>query len=154
MWRDTSKGKRQAYDLAVFRLNEPLGDSLGTLGCHMYDDDWEDDTRWTLVGYPALVGLTVGSFGIVTGYSNNGNMPTRQFGISVEDDDSDADGLELEHRGDTTSGNSGGPLFGYWPKGPYVIGVHFGAEDRATNNVAAGGKAMLDLVNWARATWV
>lgn len=145
------QGKRQAYDLALVRLKEPLGDRLGYLGCTVYDDDWEDDTRWTLVGYPGLVGVTAGPAGI-TGYNNNGNMPTRQFGISVEDDDSDANGLELEHRADTTPGNSGGPLFGFWADGPLVIGVHSGGN--VDTNVAAGGRALWDLVNWGRETWV
>jgi V8-like Glu-specific endopeptidase len=145
------QGKRQAYDLALVRLREPLGDRLGYFGCTIYDDDWEDDTRWTLVGYPGLVNVAPGPAGI-TGYNNNGNMPTRQFGISVEDDDSDAEGLELEHRADTTGGNSGGPLFGFWPDGAHVIGVHSGGN--TDTNVAAGGRAMWDLVNWARNTWV
>lgn len=145
------EGKRQAYDLAVVRLQQPLGSSLGYFGCKVYDDDWEDDTRWTLVGYPNLVGVSTGPSGIV-GYNNNGNMPTRQFGISVEDDDSDGDALELEHRADSTPGNSGGPLFGEWPNGPYVIGVHSGSVS-GSDNVAAGGRAMRDLVSWARTNW-
>jgi hypothetical protein len=37
--------------------------------------------------------------------------------LSVEDDDADGDALELEHHGDSSDGNSGGPLFGYWPQG-------------------------------------
>jgi Trypsin-like peptidase domain len=138
---------RQAYDLAVLRLRDPLGDMLGYFGATVYDDDWEDDTRWTLVGYPGLVNVAPGT----SGYNNNGNMPTRQFGISVEDDDSDGDALELEHRADCTSGNSGGPLFGYWPDGPHVIGVHSGNTD--STNVAAGGNAMVALVKWARSNW-
>lgn len=149
--RGYREGQRTAYDLAVIRLQQPLGDGLGFFGCRVYDDDWEDDPRWTLVGYPGLVGVTTGPSGI-TGYNNNGNMPSRQFGISVEDDDSDEDGLELEHRGDTTPGNSGGPLFGQWPNGPAVIGVHSGSMSDA-DSVAAGGRAMRDLVSWARTTW-
>jgi hypothetical protein len=146
------QGKRVAYDLAVVRLQEPLGSALGFFGCRVYDDDWEDEPRWTLVGYPGLVGVTAGLFGGLVGYNNDGNMPTRQFGISVEDDDSDGRGLELEHRGDTTSGNSGGPLFGDWPDGPYVIGVH-STSFPGSDSLAAGGRTMHELVSWARATW-
>ena len=145
------QGRRQAYDVALVRLREPLGDMLGYFGSRVYDDDWEDDTRWILVGYPGLINVVAGPTGI-TGDANNGNLPTQQFGISVEDDESDEDGLELEHRADTTEGNSGGPLFGFWDDAPYVIGVHSGGT--VATNVAAGGRAMNDLVGWARSNWV
>ena len=150
----TNYRKSMAHDLAVVRLQDPLGDILGTFGATIYNDDWEDDPRWTMVGYPTLVGVTRDPLLGVVGFNNNGNMPARQFGISVEDDDSDGDALELEHHGDSTPGNSGGPLFGHWPDGPYVIGVHSGSESDASYTVAAGGRAMRDLVNWARANWV
>ena len=155
---------RAAWDIAVLRLAEPLGEWLGTLGARPYDDDWEDDPRWTLVGYPGQWGYRTViepflGLPVVIPF-NEGDVPTRQFGISVEDDDSDGNALELEHRADTSEGNSGGPLFGHWPKGPYVIGVHSGqligdnTFGTSMINVAAGGNAMVDLVQWARATWV
>ena len=67
------------------------------------------------------------------------------------DDDPDGSFAEIEHMGDASDGNSGGPLFGTWPEGPYVIGVHSGGEYRTiwtpfgdivaeNNNVAAGGR--------------
>lgn len=49
----------QAWDLAVIRLADPLGDLLGTMGARTYDDDWEDDPRWTLVGYPGEIDVAV-----------------------------------------------------------------------------------------------
>jgi V8-like Glu-specific endopeptidase len=135
---------RQGHDLAVCRLDVPLGHRLGYFGYTIYDDDWEDDPRWTLVGYP----------GVWRGIDIGGEFPTRQFGISIEDDDADGDALELEHYGDTSPGNSGGPLFGFWPSGPYVIGVQSGGERAvSSNNLAAGGRAMTDLVTWARSNW-
>jgi V8-like Glu-specific endopeptidase len=154
-------GQRQAWDLAVMRLEEPMGVRLGTFGAKTYDDDWEDDPRWTLVGYPGEINVTMTWSPIgITSTKTNGEFPTRQFGISVEDDDSDGDALEVEHHGDSTDGNSGGPLFGDWPKGPYVIGVESGGQTAEfltftleNNNVAAGGNAMVDLVKWARANW-
>jgi hypothetical protein len=96
----------------------------------------------------------------ISSTKTNGEYPTRQFGISVEDDDSDGDALEIEHHGDSTKGNSGGPLFGEWPKGPYVIGVESGGQTAEvlgvtveSNNVAAGCNATVALVKWARANW-
>ena len=142
--------ERQAWDIAVIRLQETLGDMLGYFGARAYDDDWEDETRWTLVGYPDLTSVTTVN-GQITGYNNSGNMPTRQFGISVEDDDSDGSALELEHHADATQGNSGGPLFGTWDDGPFVVGVHSGND--GSDNIAAGGPPMRDLVKWARANW-
>jgi hypothetical protein len=156
---------RAGWDIAVMRLADPLGDWLGTFGARTYNDDWEDDPRWTLVGYPSEIGITITSVFplVMSSIKNNGDFPTRQFGISVEDDDTDGNALELEHHGDSSPGNSGGPLFGHWPKGPYVIGVESGSEvpddvnfylGARITNIAAGGNAMVDLVRWARETWV
>jgi V8-like Glu-specific endopeptidase len=138
-----------AYDMAVLRLAEPLGDWLGWFGSKIYDDDWEDETIWTMVGYPGDVAMA--------------ERPSFQIGISILDDDSDGDALELENHGDASPGDSGGPLFSIWPDGfPYVIGTTVGNEILSggflgigdeDNNVAAGGKAMVDLINWARGAW-
>ncbi|HEX8635238.1 MAG TPA: trypsin-like serine protease [Pyrinomonadaceae bacterium] len=166
--RGYDAGARAGWDIAVMRLADPFGDGLGTFGARTYNDDWEDEPRWTLVGYPSEFGTQVITSPfqptVITSIPNNGNFPTRQFGISVEDDDSDGDALELEHHGDSSPGNSGGPLFGHWPDGTaYVIGVESGAEippdlgfffGARMTNIAAGGHAMIDLIRWARETWV
>ena len=138
--------ERQAYDMAVLKLYEPLGDWLGYFGARLYFDDWEDGAYWTLCGYPNAVA--------------GGERPSYQIRIRVIDDDSDATALEIEHRGDASEGNSGSPFFGWWDPGPYVIGTHSGGqiekyfpwgEERI--NVAAGGEALVDLVGWARDHW-
>jgi hypothetical protein len=37
--------------------------------------------------------------------------------------------MQLEHQGDSTKGDSGGPFFSFWPDGfPYVIGIVSGGE--------------------------
>ena len=44
----------------------------------------------------------------------------------------------------------------FWDDGPYSIGTTSGGEIEAggeDNNVEAGGKAMVDLVQWALANW-
>jgi V8-like Glu-specific endopeptidase len=136
----------QDRDLAILKLYQPLGDALGWMGVKTYDDDWEGSGVWTLVGYP----------GSVTG----GERPTFQAGIPVIDDDPSGDWTEVEHRGDATDGNSGGPLFGQWPDGPYLVGVHSGDEYRVVlgvvaedNNVCAGGVGMPRMVNAKNAEW-
>ena len=142
-WTETVKGysdHEQGDDMAVLKLKTPLGNSLGFFGFKTYNDDWEDSPYWTLIGYP-------GAFG--------GLRPTRQSNIVVIDDDSGGEGVELEHTGDTTSGNSGGPLWGWWEDSPRVIGTHSGSEDNwdESNNVAAGGAALSKLIKWARKHW-
>jgi hypothetical protein len=133
--------------MAILRLSEPLGDWLGYFGARVYNDSWEDEAYWELWGYPSDILY--------------GERPTYQAGIAVIDDDSDGNAIEIEHLGDTFGGSSGGPLFGYWDDGPYVIGTHsgytynpgtlgIGYED---NNLAAGGNALVDLINSARTDW-
>jgi hypothetical protein len=79
----------------------------------------------------------------------------------VLDDDEDGDAMEIEHHGDATAGDSGGPFFGFWNDGPYAIGTVSGGEaisgflgiGSEDNNINAGGDAMVDLVRWARTNW-
>ncbi|PGD00237.1 trypsin-like serine peptidase [Bacillus toyonensis] len=130
----------QDRDLAIMKLYDPLGDALGWMGIKQYNDDWEDRGVWTLVGYP--------------GSLTNGERPTFQSGIPVIDDDPSGDFTEIEHRGDATDGNSGGPLFASFPNGMYMIGVHSGDEYRMAgpivaedNNVASGGRGLVNFAN-------
>lgn len=130
-----------AHDLAVLRLYEPLGSSLGWMGTKVYDPGWQGGAYWTLTGYPAMV---------------TSERPSYQSSIPVLHHDDDGDAKELEHQGDATGGDSGGPFFGVWDDGPYSIGNTSGGEIEAggeDNNVEAGGKAMVDLVQWALTNW-
>jgi hypothetical protein len=97
-----------SHDMAVMRLADPLGSWLGYFGAMPYDDNWEGGNYWTLVGYPSAV---------------TSERPSYQSGIAVLDDDEDGDAQELEHHGDDTGGDSGGPFFGWWTDGPYVVGT-------------------------------
>jgi V8-like Glu-specific endopeptidase len=144
----------QAFDVAVMKLYDPLGQALGWFGSRTYNSDWEDESRWSVIGYPE----------VAANFNSGNQWPTVQNGISVIDDDPDGSFAEIEHMGDTSEGNSGGPLFGTWPNGPYVIGVHSGGEYRTVwtpfgdivaenNNVAAGGSGMVNMVRTALADW-
>lgn len=135
----------QDRDLSILKLYDPLGDALGWMGMKTYNDDWEDKGVWTLVGYPDLTA---------------GERPTFQAGIPVIDDDPSGDFTEIEHRGDASHGNSGGPLFAQFSDGPYLIGVHSGDEYRTAgpivaedNNVASGGRGMVNFANTMEAQW-
>jgi len=135
------KNHSQGDDMAVMALNAPLGSSLGYFGYKTYTSDWEDGPWWTLCGYPGMVA--------------NGQRPSRQSSFPIQDDDNDGAGVELEYEADTSDGNSGGPVFGWWDNQPYIIGTHSGGEEEAfdTNNVAAGGAALSGLIKWARTNW-
>lgn len=137
-----------AHDMAVLRLHEPIGSSLGWMGTKVYDSGWEGGAYWNLTGYPGMVA--------------GGERPSYQSAIAVVDDDTDGAATEIEHYGDSSGGASGGPFFGYWGADPYAIGTTSGGQ-RTTGtpfglgdedvNVEAGGQAMVDLVLWALANW-
>jgi hypothetical protein len=130
----------QGDDVTVMRLLEPLGDILGSFGVKTYTDEWEDEPLWTRCGYAA-------SFGTV---------PERQMWFAIQDDDSDGDGWELEYEADSSPGDSGGPVFSWFENSlPCIIGVHSGGEEEVfdTNNVAAGGPFLTNMVEWAWSQW-
>lgn len=143
-----TSGSVTGYDWAVCRLYDPLGDWYGYLGYNGWSGDWEDQGFWTNVGYQ--------------GDLSSGARPTYQIGIPVFDTDSDSNGgLELEHRGDTFPGNSGGPLFALFGSDYRQVGVHSGYEEDAlgfppfseAGNVCASGSGFTNLVAWARTNW-
>jgi hypothetical protein len=146
-WRGFDPGDEVAgYDWALLRLYEPLGAWLGFFGANGYDDDWEDQPYWTVLGYPGAIA--------------GGQRPSFQSGVSVFDDDSDSNGgQELETRADMGPGNSGGPMFGWWGGDPRVLGVVSGEEyDWAVGggewgNVVAGGSGFTNLISWGRTNW-
>jgi len=91
-----------AWDMALLRLYTPLGDQLGFFGSKTYDAAWENQPYWELCRYPSVV---------------SSERPSYQLGISVLDHDNSGGAMQLEHQGDSTSGDSGGPFFSFWPDG-------------------------------------
>jgi V8-like Glu-specific endopeptidase len=139
---DSGAASVSAHDLTILRLYDPLGNQLGYFGSKLYDRAWQDGNYWTLVGYPSQV---------------TSERPSYQSGIPVLDNDVDGDAMELEHHGDSTSGDSGGPFFGTWPDGfPYVIGTVSGGESFTggeDNNICAGGQALVNLISYWLTNW-
>lgn len=136
-----------AWDMAVCRLATPLGKSYGFFGAKTYSSSWQGGNYWTLAGYPGAVA--------------GANRPSRIMWFPTVDNDNDGDATELEYLADQTAGNSGGPVFGFWKGFPYVIGTVSGGEiiTQGNNviedsNIAAGGKAIVDLILWARSNWL
>jgi V8-like Glu-specific endopeptidase len=131
------------YDWAILRLDQPLGDLIGYMGYNSYDDSWEGQPYWTIVGYPEGLG------------------PFWQGGISIRDDDEDDNGgQEFESEdADTEDGDSGGPMFGWWNNDPRIIGVVSGLAtefvpfENQVNHIIAGGPGLHDLISWGRSIW-
>jgi Trypsin len=137
-----------AHDMAVLRLYDPLGDWLGYFGSKPYWQGYPEMRYWNVTGYPAVVA--------------SAERPSYQPGIEVVDVEPDGNAIKIEHLGDTTNGNSGGPFWATWPDGfPYAIGTVSGGEaswDSSGNviedvNVVAGGNDLNDLIRWGRANW-
>lgn len=147
-FRGWNTGNVAAHDISVLRLYEPLGQQLGWMGSRTYDGAWEGGNYWTLTGYPGAIA--------------GAERPVYQTGVAVLDDDEDGDAQEIEHHGDSSPGESGGPMYGFWGSDPYAIGTTSGGETISggflgigdeDNNIAAGGNAMVDLINWAITNW-
>ncbi|RXZ46105.1 trypsin-like serine peptidase [Agromyces binzhouensis] len=135
-----------AWDMAVLRLYTPLGVNYGYFGTKDYNSAWEGGNYWTLAGYPGAVA--------------GGNRPSRQMWWPVLDDDGSGSAEEVEYEADSTPGNSGGPVFGFWSGLPYAIATHSGGSKTTflwwtieDTNVGAGGGALNSLVAWARSNW-
>jgi V8-like Glu-specific endopeptidase len=135
-----------AWDMIVLRLYTPLGNTYGYFGTKDYSSSWEGGNYWTLAGFPGAVA--------------GGNRPSRQMWWPVLDDDSDGSAEEVEYEADSSLGNSGGPVFGFWDGLPYAIATHSGGSKTwflwwtiEDTNVGAGGGALNSLVAWARSNW-
>lgn len=103
-----------AEDYAVCVLDRAIGDELGYLGFKTYDGSWDNLNVWAHVGYPGDVG--------------GGNRPAYEGGFSIANSWSpgffqDGPGLDIETFASLTHGDSGGPIFGFWDDGPYLVGV-------------------------------
>lgn len=132
----------QGDDMAVMRLDVPLGNSLGWFGFETYHGSMQDHSWWTLPGYPWD--------------KDGGNRPWMHQNFPIIDDDNDGAGVELEYRADTEGGQSGAPVWRWKNGSPTVVGTHSGGENNAgepRQNVAAGGPALTNLLHWARGTW-
>lgn len=135
-----------AWDMLVLRLYTPLGNTYGYFGTKDYHSSWQGGNYWTLAGYPGAIA--------------GGNRPSRQMWWPVLDDDADGSAEEVEYEADSSGGNSGGPVFGFWNGQPYAIATHSGGSKTTflwwtleDTNVGAGGGALNSLVAWARSNW-
>jgi hypothetical protein len=141
-------GLPNADDIAVLRLYDPLGDALGYFGAKTYIPQWNNLPEFYLMGYPGMIA--------------NAERPSYERRIPVLDEDATGGFTGLDHHGDSTGGDSGGPFWSFWPDGfPYAVGTVSGGISWTDsngnviddNNVCAGGSAMVNLINQARTEW-
>lgn len=124
-------------DYAVLTTFDRLGDQFGYMGARTYDSSWDDEPLWRTLGYPQDL--------------SNGMRPVYERDFHLDEDELDlGEGRAMTCGADLMKGHSGGPIFGFWPAGPYVVAV-VSAQGDDDNNYCAGGSWLPKLVNQARA---
>jgi V8-like Glu-specific endopeptidase len=122
-------------DYAVLVTGQRIGDSFGWLGTRTYNSSWDGEPYWWNIGYPGDIG--------------GGNTPTFQRNKELDEDAWDwGGGRSMTTNADTFFGNSGGPMFGFWDAGPYVVAVV--SSQSSSENWCSGGDDMTRLVRHAR----
>lgn len=130
-----------ASDIVICRTNDPIGNICGWLGTKSFGNhDKYFNHFYNSLGYPDFA----------NGY------PTCEFLATIRDVDGDKNRRELETENFGGPGWSGGPLFSFIDNDWRAVGVCHGFETEFvfgippwnTNLVFAGGKWMVDLVNY------
>ncbi|MEA3063478.1 MAG: hypothetical protein QOJ94_3259 [Sphingomonadales bacterium] len=124
-------------DYAVIVLDQRLGDIYGWLGSRTYNSSWDDETSaWHSIGYP--------------GDLNLGETPVWQTGFFLNELGADFGSARLIRSDsfDNWPGQSGSPVFGFWPEGPLVVGVVSG--EGSDFNYISGGSLLPTLIGQAR----
>jgi V8-like Glu-specific endopeptidase len=103
-----------ASDYVVCVLDRNVGDENGWFGSRIYDPNWDDYSYWSHVGYPDDLG--------------GGCRPFFEGPITVKNSWrpgflEKGQGRNILIHASTSNGNSGGPFFGWWDEGPYIVGV-------------------------------
>lgn len=125
------------FDYVVVVLNTRIGERTGWMGARGYIEAWDGLDVWQHMGYPSDV--------------NSGQRPVFLNGVTLNGDDSGDDAHQsIQHRADVFPGQSGGPMFGWWPGdvGPRAVATQSG--ETSTDNFASGGADLARLVALAR----
>ncbi|WP_340073730.1 trypsin-like serine peptidase [Leptobacterium sp. I13] len=135
----------KAVDYAILILDKPLGNAknLGWMGTSVFNET-DRNLGWSHIGYPG--------FQTVPHFQKNIDIIKALPKICRPkyDPKIEVHGVLLGTDADQESGQSGGPLWRF-DNGPRIIGVLSGITNDAERfSVFSGGKAMVDLVNFAR----
>lgn len=132
-------------DYAVLILNQRLGDRFGWMGIRTYNSSWDGLNVFNTIGYPTDVA--------------GGLQPTFQLGKNLDEDEWDlGSGRAMTTSADAMRGQSGSPMFGFWPPTPTDPGVYAVAVMSAIGiiwasgeeNWCSGGSDLTRLVKLAR----
>jgi V8-like Glu-specific endopeptidase len=123
-------------DYACITLTQRLGDRFGWLGTKEYDSDWDGDNSWATFGYPSGVAQP--------------NFPHFQSPVSLDEDAWDfGSGRAMTTTADASPGQSGSPMFGWWPdNGVYAVAVI--SAEGGGDNWCSGGSDLNRIVKHAR----
>lgn len=124
----------QDEDYAVLVTSQRIGDLFGWMGTRTYNSDWDDEPYWWNIGYPGSIGS-----GIRPTYQRNAKLDEPWYDLGPA--------RSMSTRADLTPGNSGGPMFGFWSNGPYVVAV--ASSETSDENWCAGGSWLTSLVKHA-----
>lgn len=125
----------QDEDYSVLITSQRIGDLFGWMGTRTYNSSWDDEPYWWNIGYPTSIGS-----GIRPTYQRNKKLDEPWYDLGPA--------RSMSTDADLTAGNSGGPMFGFWSNGPYVVAVVSSEDSDA--NWCSGGSWLTNLVNHAR----
>lgn len=139
-----------AADYVVCVLDRDVGTDFGWFGSTSYDGAWDEYKYWSHVGYPIDLG--------------GGTRPAYEGPVTVKNSWrpgflENGFGRNLLTKASTSHGDSGGPFFGWWETGPYIVGVVCASGTLSPvlsypfpriGNWIGGGSPLPTLVNLAR----
>jgi len=99
----------------VIATDQRLGDRFGWMGTRTYDSAWDGEDYWRSIGYPGDMPEGAG-----------GLFPVHQRDQNLDEDEWDyGSARAMTTSADVMEGQSGSPIFGFWPDDivPYVVAV-------------------------------
>jgi len=107
------------------------------MGSRTYADSWDGGTYWRHIGYPGDLAAS--------------QRPSYERDIALDGSGADSDTHKRAfHKGDVWPGQSGGPFFAWWSGENWPRAVAVQSGQTASNNLAAAGSRLVNLIIQAR----